>query len=144
VHFLQLPRLLSQFRSVDHEKNISSCIARVAALRGTFENRTVPGGPKDPRTLILIWDTGASFGLTPFRSALTMWSVIFQSGMSLKLIGSSALVLQYTNSRIPMVILCIFFVFRITFHRQTFVSFPLKPTIKCMGVIRRFMVKAFK
>ncbi len=27
VHFLQLPRLLSQFRSVDHEKNISSCIA---------------------------------------------------------------------------------------------------------------------
>ena len=44
------------------------CIARVAALRGTFENRAVPGGPKDPRTLILIWDTGASFGLTPFRS----------------------------------------------------------------------------
>ena len=68
MHFLQLPRLLSQFRSTDHEKNISSCIARVAALRGTFENRAVPGGPKDPRTLILIWDTGASFGLTPFRS----------------------------------------------------------------------------
>jgi hypothetical protein len=44
------------------------CVARVAALRGTFENCSVPGGPKDPRTLILIWDTGALFGLTPFRS----------------------------------------------------------------------------
>ncbi len=68
MHFLWLPRLLSQFQSVDHEKNISSCIARVAALQGTFENRSVPGGPKDPCTLILIWDTGASFGLTPFCS----------------------------------------------------------------------------
>jgi len=68
VHFLQLSRLLSQFRSVDHEKNISSCIAQVAALRGTFENRSVSGGPKDPCTLILIWNTGASFGLMPFRS----------------------------------------------------------------------------
>jgi len=68
VHFLQLSRLLSQFRSVDHEKNISSCIAQVAALRGTFENCSVSGGPKDPCTLILIWNTGASFGLMPFRS----------------------------------------------------------------------------
>ncbi len=68
VQFLQLPRLLSQFRSVDHEKNISSCIARVAALWGTFENCSVGGATKDPHTLILIWDTGASFGLTPFCS----------------------------------------------------------------------------
>ncbi len=44
------------------------CIARVAALWGTFENCSVPGEPKDPRTLILIWDTSALFGLTPFRS----------------------------------------------------------------------------
>ncbi len=68
VQFLQLPRLLSQFRSIDHEKNISSCIAQVAALRGTFENHSVGGVTKDPRTLILIWDTGALFGLTPFCS----------------------------------------------------------------------------
>ena len=67
-NYLQLPRLLSQFRSIDHEKNISSCIARVAALRGTFDNRSVVGGKLDPRSLILIWDTGASYGLTPFRS----------------------------------------------------------------------------
>jgi hypothetical protein len=35
--YLQLPRLLSKFRSIDHEKNISSCIARVAALRGRLK-----------------------------------------------------------------------------------------------------------
>ncbi len=68
MQFLQLPRLLSQFQSIDHEKNISSCIARVVALWATYENRSVGGATKDPCTLILIWDTGASFGLTPFRS----------------------------------------------------------------------------
>jgi hypothetical protein len=66
--YLQLPRLLSQFKSIDHEKNISSCMAQVAALRGTFENCPVGGGNLDPRSLILIWDTGASYGLTPFCS----------------------------------------------------------------------------
>jgi hypothetical protein len=50
VQFLQLPRLLPQFQSVDHEKNISSCIARVAALQGTFENRLLV---EQPRTLVL-------------------------------------------------------------------------------------------
>jgi hypothetical protein len=68
VQFLQLPRLLSQFRSIDHEKNISSCNAQVAALWGTFENCSAGGATKDPRTLILIWDTGVLFGLTPFCS----------------------------------------------------------------------------
>jgi hypothetical protein len=67
-NYLQLPRLLSQFKSIDHEKNISSCMARVAALRGAFENRPVSGGNLDPRSLVLIWDTGASYGLTPFDS----------------------------------------------------------------------------
>jgi len=59
---LQLPRVLSKFRSADHEKNISSCIARVAALWGTSDNRPVGGGKLDPHSLILIWDTGASYG----------------------------------------------------------------------------------
>ena len=67
--YLQRPRLLSQFKSIDHEKNISSCIARVAALGGTFENRPVGGGNLDPRSLILIWNTGASYGLTLFCSS---------------------------------------------------------------------------
>ncbi len=34
VQYLQLPRLLSKFRSIDHEKNIYSYIARVLALWG--------------------------------------------------------------------------------------------------------------
>jgi len=38
------------------------------ALRGTFENRPVGGGKLELHSVILIWDTGASYGLTPFRS----------------------------------------------------------------------------
>jgi hypothetical protein len=64
--YLQLQRLLSKFKSIDHEKNISSYIARVVALRGTFENCPVGGGKLNPLSLILIWDTGASYGLTSF------------------------------------------------------------------------------
>ncbi len=67
-NYLQLPRLLSKFTPIDHEKNIFSCIARVAALWGTFENCPVGGGKLNPRSLMLIWDTGASYGLTPFCS----------------------------------------------------------------------------
>ena len=66
--YLQLPRLLSQFNPIDHEKNISSCTAKVAAIRGTSENCPVGGGNLDPSSLILIWDTGASYGSTPFHS----------------------------------------------------------------------------
>jgi hypothetical protein len=64
--YLQLQRLLSKFKSIDHEKNISSYIAPVVALWGTFENCPVGGGKLNPLSLILIWDTGASYGLTPF------------------------------------------------------------------------------
>jgi hypothetical protein len=66
--YLQLPRLLSKFKSIDHEKNICSCIARVAALWGTFENPLVGGGKLNPCSLVLIWDTGTSYGLTLFCS----------------------------------------------------------------------------
>ena len=61
-NYLQLQRLLSKFKSIDHEKNISSCIARISAPGGTFENCPVGGGKLDPCSLILIWDTGASYG----------------------------------------------------------------------------------
>jgi hypothetical protein len=67
-NYLQLPRLLSKFTSIDHEKNISSCIAQVAALWVTFENHPVGGGKLNPCSLILFWDTGASYGLNPFCS----------------------------------------------------------------------------
>jgi hypothetical protein len=48
--YLQLPRLLSKFTSIDHEKNISSSIARVKSFRGRFEN--VSGGKLNPCSLI--------------------------------------------------------------------------------------------
>jgi hypothetical protein len=71
--FLQLYTLLSTFSTVDHVKNAQSCVNCVNALRGTFgstyENRiSFSTGLQDPKSLILIWDTGASYGLTPFRS----------------------------------------------------------------------------
>jgi hypothetical protein len=61
------------FSTVDHVKNAQSCVNRVHALRGTFggtyENRSsFSTGPLDPKSLILIWDMGATYGLTPFWS----------------------------------------------------------------------------
>jgi hypothetical protein len=66
--FLALPRLLKSLSDKElHEKNISSCLSRVAVLRGVIDlNHS--GSPIDPKTMVLIWDTDASAGLTPFRS----------------------------------------------------------------------------
>jgi hypothetical protein len=41
---------------------------RVALLRGTYEMNQSATGHIDPKTLILIWDTGGSCGLTPLKS----------------------------------------------------------------------------
>jgi hypothetical protein len=71
--FLQLYRLLSTFSTVDYVKNAQSCVNRVNAHRGTYggtyENQSsFSTCLQDPKSCILIWDTGASYGLTPFRS----------------------------------------------------------------------------
>jgi hypothetical protein len=71
--FLQLYRLLSTFSTVDHVKNAQSCVNHVNTLHGTYggtyENQSsFSTGLQDPKSIILIWDTGASYGLTPFRS----------------------------------------------------------------------------
>jgi hypothetical protein len=71
--FLHLFRLLSKFNNIDHVDNVTTIAGHVHTLCGTF------GGtyesccpdkhtPLDPKTLMLIWDTGTSYGLTPFRS----------------------------------------------------------------------------
>jgi hypothetical protein len=99
-NYLQLPRLQSKCTSIDHEKNISSCIARVAALQGTFENCPVGGGKLNPRSIILIWDTGASYGLTFAVILSTTWSAIFLYGMFQKLtrsLGSGTRLHEFTN-----------------------------------------------
>ncbi len=71
--FLQLNRLLSTFSTVDHVKNAQSCVNHVkthpGTYGGTYENCTsYSTGLQDPKSLILIWDTGASYGLTTFWS----------------------------------------------------------------------------
>jgi hypothetical protein len=67
--FLRLPQLLSTLCNHDHHvKQIKSALDRVALLRGAFELHESVPGRLDPKSLILIWDTGGSAGLTPFRS----------------------------------------------------------------------------
>ena len=66
--FLALPRLINSFSDIGfHESNIKSCLSRAAVLRGMYDLHHASCAI-DPKTLVLIWDTGASAGLTPFRS----------------------------------------------------------------------------
>ena len=65
--FLRLPQLLKTFCNHDyHVRQIKLALDRVALLCGTFEMHQSAPDRLDPKTLILIWDTGASAGLTPF------------------------------------------------------------------------------
>jgi len=67
--FLRLPQLLKTFCNHDyHMRQIKLALDRVALLRGAFEMHQSAPDRLNPKTLILIWDTGASAGLTPFRS----------------------------------------------------------------------------
>ena len=67
--FLRLPKLMGTLCNYDyHVQQIKSALDRVALLRGTFEMNQSATGHIDPKTLILIWDTGGSCGLTPFKS----------------------------------------------------------------------------
>ena len=67
--FLRLPQLLKTFCNHDyHVSQIKLALDRVALLRCTFEMHQSAPDHLDPKTLILIWDTGASAGLTLFRS----------------------------------------------------------------------------
>ena len=55
---------------MDHAQNVQQLCQRLSVLSdSSFENRTLNSSTRiDPKSLILIWDTGASFGLTRFRS----------------------------------------------------------------------------
>jgi hypothetical protein len=69
--FLRLPQLLKTFCNHDyHVSQIKSALDQVALLHGTSEMHHSASDHLDPKTLILIWDTGASAGLTPFHSNL--------------------------------------------------------------------------
>ena len=51
-----------------HVSQIKLALNQIALLCGTFEMHHSALDHLNPKTLILIWDTGASAGLTPFHS----------------------------------------------------------------------------
>ena len=61
---------MPKFKNMDHAQNVQQLCQRLAVLSDrSFENRTFNASTRiDPDILILIWDTGESSGLTPFRS----------------------------------------------------------------------------
>ena len=69
-YFLSFTRLMAKFTEMDHVPIVETLCQLLAILSNhsldkitynTFDN-------KNPKDQILIWDTGASFGLTIFRS----------------------------------------------------------------------------
>ena len=70
IDFFKLSQLLSQFTNLDHAANVEVLLHRLQLLQGQmFENRVLHDcTAKDPRTMMLVWDAGASYGLTPSRS----------------------------------------------------------------------------
>ena len=70
--FLSLSRLMSKFTDMDHVQNVEKLCQILAVLSDhSLENKSYNAHrKKDPKPLMLIWDSGASFGLTPFRSDL--------------------------------------------------------------------------
>jgi hypothetical protein len=67
--FLCRPQLLKTFCNHDYRvRQIKLALDQFALLRGTFEMHQSAPDCLDPKTLILIWDTRASAGLTPFWS----------------------------------------------------------------------------
>ena len=68
--FLQLTRMLKKFTLLDHAENAQSVVNRINLFRVALENRhnQPPGHESSFLGCPLVWDTGASFGLTPFRA----------------------------------------------------------------------------
>ena len=67
---MQLQILLSSFTKIEHIASVSDLTHRANMLRGQIlENRVLQNSDcKYPRMMMLVWGTGSSYGLTPFRS----------------------------------------------------------------------------
>ena len=79
--FLQLYRHLSTFSTVDHVKNAQSFVNRVnthcGTYGGTYENRiSFSTCLQDPKSLILIWDTGDVKCEIPVRDVTKVNTVV--------------------------------------------------------------------
>ena len=70
IYFLQLKILLSSFINIDHVANVADLTQRSNVLRGQIlENRVLQNSNlKASITMILVWETGALYGLTLFSS----------------------------------------------------------------------------
>ena len=69
-YFMSFPRLMDKFNEMENVQNVETLCQRLDIISDRYlDNRTYNSREnKTPKDLILIWDTGASFGLTPFRS----------------------------------------------------------------------------
>mmetsp|Transcript_18724 Transcript_18724/g.38474 ORF Transcript_18724/g.38474 Transcript_18724/m.38474 type:complete len:311 (-) Transcript_18724:683-1615(-) len=65
--FIQLYRLLRSFNHADRTKTLQQVVGRFNAIRSSFESSFNAQSPDSFKKMMLVWDTGASFGLTPFR-----------------------------------------------------------------------------
>ena len=68
--FLSLPKLISKFKEMDHLQNVKKLCQRLEIISvRSLDNRCCNTfETKNPKSLVLIWYTGAYSGLTPFRS----------------------------------------------------------------------------
>ena len=116
--FLHLPQLLKTFCSHDyHVSQIKSVLNQISLLCGTFEMHHLASDRLDPKTLILIWNTGASAGLTPFCSdSLTKLNMRLMFGKSQRSTRLLVLALRCISLRTQKAMLFICLVFLTTFH----------------------------
>ena len=70
IDFMSFVRLMSTFNEMYHAQNVQKLFQRLEVLSDrSLKNRACNASNKiDPKNLILIWDTGASFGIPPFKS----------------------------------------------------------------------------
>ena len=66
--FLQLLRTLKCFDNSDLVGNAQQAVSRQNAVRSMLESSPNQNIPASSKEMVLAWDTGASYGLTPFRS----------------------------------------------------------------------------
>ncbi len=129
---------------MDHVKNAQSCVNRVNAFRGTFggtyEKRSCfSPGLLDPKSLILIWDTGALYGLTPFRSDFIDYVKCEIPVRDVTKVNAVVGIGTALHKEIQY----IYLVSRITYPRQMFVYSLLKRTTRCMVDTLKFIAIAY-
>jgi hypothetical protein len=146
--FLHLFFQLSTYCTMDHEKNVQSCIAHIKLMHGfywgTYESHCpYRDDHVDLKTTMLIWDTGASFGLTPFRSDFINYVKCDIPARDSPR-PTRSLVLEQLCTSLPMSkdYQYIFLAFCITHLRQMFIFSLHWRTARCMVDTQKSMAPA--